>query len=276
MSDDRQHRKIKTVLNPERQSLLPGLGCSVVLHGGAILTAVLFSALSTNCGARAPVIDVDRAMEVSVVARSELNVPDRAARAPVPRGAVNERPDTPTPVEESDLQPSGLAVIARCAMIDVGMLVNGSWVTAEHPWEGGSDHDVFIGRGVPGVLFWHFTDFAYHTSLDRMGMIDGEEIRRTTSAIFAAALAVADPKPEDLGRYLGSLEQERALRIAAAREVENVELAQSWCRWTKGARAWLRAECLPGVEHGEELPPPVARGDEVGGELREVDPYECE
>ena len=200
---------------------------------------------------------------------------------PDPGALVPLEPDEHTPwganpVEESALHPSGLAVIARCAMIDVGMLVNGTWTTAEHPWEGGSDHDVFIGRGVPGVLFWHFTDFAYHTSLDRMGMIDGEEIRRTTSAIFAAALAVADPKPEDLSRYLACLEQERAMRIAAAREVENVELAQSWCRWTKGARAWLRAECLPGVEHGEELPPPVVREEDVGDALREVDPYECE
>ena len=199
-------------------------------------------------------------------------MPDPGALVPLPPD--EHTPWGANPVRAEDLDPNGVAVIARCAMIDVGMLVNGDWTTAEHPWEGGSDHDVFLRRGVPGVLFWHFTDFAYHTSLDRMGMVDGEELRRTSVALLCSALAVADPRPSDLARYLASLEQERALRLAAAREAENEELAQFWCQWIAGARAWLRAECLPGVEHGDVLPEP--RPEEGEGGEEERDPYDCD
>jgi hypothetical protein len=167
--------------------------------------------------------------------------PDPGALAPLP-------PDEHTPwgagtVEREDIFPNGLAVIGRCAMVDVGLLVGG-WQSADHPWEGGSDHDVFIARGIPAVLFWHFTDFAYHTSLDRMEMVDGEEMRRTGVAILATALAVADARPTDLRRYLVSLDEERALRVSAAEEAGDPDAAQAWITWTTGARLWLRSLCL--------------------------------
>jgi hypothetical protein len=153
-------------------------------------------------------------------------------------------------VTSEDFRPNGLAVVARCAMIDVGRMA-GSWTSADHPWEGGSDHDVFIRTGIPAVLFWHFTDFTYHTSLDRMYYVDPEEIRRTGSALLATALAIADPHPEDLERYLSSLEKERLLRVGAANEIEDVALAVHWEEWCLGAREWLRNQCL-GID--EEIP----------------------
>jgi len=176
-------------------------------------------------------------------------------RMPDPGALVPLAPDRHTPwgagaVGADDLRPNGLAVLARCAMIDVGAL-EGGWTSADHPWEGGSDHDVFIDRGVPAVLFWHFTDFTYHTSLDRLEFVDETEIRRTGVALLAAALAVASPAPDDLDRYLRSLKLEEDLRVDAAQKAGNDELVGQWQAWCLGAREWLRNQCL-GIE--EEIP----------------------
>ena len=148
-----------------------------------------------------------------------------------------------TPVDEEELRPNGLAIMARCAMLDVAALEPG-WQTADHPYEGGSDHDVFIERDIPAALFWHFTDFTYHTSLDRIDYVDPGEIRRTGTALMATALALADPVPADLSRYLDSLNQEQNVRVDAAREADDEDLARMWKDWCFGARQWLRVECL--------------------------------
>lgn len=178
-------------------------------------------------------------------------------RGPDPGAIDTLQPDEHTPwgagrVDAEDLRPNGLAVIARCALVDVGM-AEGGWTTADHPWEGGSDHDVFLGRAIPAVLFWHFTDFAYHTSLDRLDMVDASEIKRTEVAILATMLAVADPRPEDVRRYVVSAELERQVRVAAAEAAGNPECAEAWEDWTTGAVGWLRAECL-GIPLEEALP----------------------
>lgn len=167
-------------------------------------------------------------------------------------------PDKHTPwgagqVDPDEIAPNGLAVIARCAMADVSMLEGGTWLTAEHPWEGGSDHDKFIDRGIPAVLLWHFTDFAYHTSLDRLKFVDPEEMRRTGVALLATGLAVANAGASDLDRYVRTLERERQVRIAAAEGAKDRELAQHWEKWCVGTREWLRNLCL-GID--ETIPQP--------------------
>ncbi len=179
----------------------------------------------------------------------------RLERMPDPGALTTLPPDDHTPwgageVKVEELKPNGFAVIARCAMVDVG-LQDGSWRCADHPWEGGSDHDIFIRRGIPAVLFWHFTDFTYHTSLDRLSFVDSKEMRRTGVAILASALAVADPEPGDLERYLKSLDMEREVRLGAAIEAESPELEALWGMWCDGARDWLRKLCL-GID--EDLP----------------------
>jgi hypothetical protein len=167
-------------------------------------------------------------------------------------------PDSHTPwgagqVDPADIVPNGLAVIARCAMADVSMLEGGTWKSADHPWEGGSDHDKFIKRGIPAVLFWHFTDFAYHTSLDRLQFVDPEEMRRTGVALLATALGVSSAAPQDLDRYLRSLDREEAVRVSAAKEVGDAKLETGWHEWCVGTREWLRNLCL-GID--EKLPQP--------------------
>ena len=152
-------------------------------------------------------------------------------------------------VDPSRISPSGLAVIARSALVDVGARAPG-WSTAEHPYEGGSDHSVFADQGIPAVLFWHFTDFAYHTSLDRLDHVDPEEMHRDGAAILSTALAVADARPGDLDRYLASLRMEQDLRLSACAKAGRHDLAQRWKDWCTGARMWLRELCL--TQHGAE------------------------
>ena len=183
-------------------------------------------------------------------------------RHPDPGAVTTLPPDEHTPwgafeVEDEWVKPNGLAIVARCALADVAV-ISGGWKTADHPWEGGSDHDVFIKLGVPAVLFWHFTDFTYHTSLDRLEFVDPQEMRRTGTALLATALAVADPKPTDLDRYLQSLQREQTVCENAADAVDNQAVVEAWGRWCYGARMWLRTLCLgPGAE---EPPAPGETG----------------
>jgi hypothetical protein len=141
------------------------------------------------------------------------------------------------------LKPSGVNVILRTAVADVGALSKG-WVTNEHPYEGGSDHDVFLAAGLPAALLWHFTDFAYHTSLDRMEHVDPQELKRMSVAVCAATLALADPQPIDLDRYLRTNLAEKKLRQRAAEEAKDAELKAAWETWSEDVRQWLRRECL--------------------------------
>jgi hypothetical protein len=188
-------------------------------------------------------------------------------RHPDPGAVTTLPPDEHTSwgafdVEEAWVKPNGLAIVARCAMADVAVTAGG-WTTADHPWEGGSDHDVFIKMGVPACLFWHFTDFTYHTSLDRMEFVDPDEMRRTGTALLATALAIADPKPADLDRYLKSLQREEEIRVDAADAVDRQDAVQAWERWCYGARMWLRALCLgPDVD----VPPAPPGGQGPGGD----------
>lgn len=169
-------------------------------------------------------------------------------RMPDPGALIPLKPDFHTPwgagaVDPDSLTPNGFSIIARCAMLDVSRHEDGKWLTGDHPWEGGSDHDTFIDKGIPAVLFWHFTDYAYHTSLDRLENVDPTEMRRTGTAILATALGAADPRKGDLKRYLASTEAEHKVRKKAAKEVDDSELAERWDEWCKGASDWFKAEC---------------------------------
>ncbi|NCG17714.1 MAG: hypothetical protein GWP91_01685 [Rhodobacterales bacterium] len=97
--------KIPSVLDPPRGSLLPGLGCSIFVHGTLVVSAGIFSLFMQHCGPSKPVLDLDRTMEVSmmVLPKSKTNVPERASRAPTPQGSKSEAPKTEAPPNPSDL-----------------------------------------------------------------------------------------------------------------------------------------------------------------------------
>ncbi len=171
-----------------------------------------------------------------------------------------------SPVNRDELAPSGLNVIARCALLDVADAAGTRgtpWTTREHPYEGGSDHSEFLRKGIPAVLFWHFPDFAYHTSLDRMDHVDAAELARSASAVATCALAVADAQPADLDRYLASLKLELDVRLAAAAAAKDEELATMWRAWALGARQSLRRTCLPNVTNPASAPAPASSTEPV-------------
>ena len=187
-------------------------------------------------------------------------------RSPDPGALVTLLPDRHTPwgagaVEEEDLLPAGVSVVARTALADVARAVGG-WDTGENPWEGGSDHDIFLRRGVPAVLLWHFTDWTYHTSLDRLERLDPEELRRSAVTVVATGLALADLRAADLPRHRASNALELDLRVAAALEAGRPDVARLWREWSRGVELWLEASTVdPEPENDDALRRPERRDD---------------
>jgi aminopeptidase YwaD len=52
------------------------------------------------------------------------------------------------------------------------------WNVRDNPFEGGSDHESFLARGIPAGLLWHFTDRYYHTNLDRLDKVSEQEMKQ--------------------------------------------------------------------------------------------------
>ncbi len=125
------------------------------------------------------------------------------------------------------------------------------WDVHTNPYEGGSDHTVFGGAGVPSVLNWHFTDRYYHSNLDTVDKVSAVEMQNVGVSVAASAwlLASAD---EELALAVGRLVSEAGVaRIeletregaalaaadadpAAARERET-EILGAWRRWYREA-----------------------------------------
>ncbi len=59
------------------------------------------------------------------------------------------------------------------------------WPVTSNPYEGGSDHESFLERGVPAVLLWHFTDPYYHTNLDRLDKVSLPEMENVAVGTLA-------------------------------------------------------------------------------------------
>src|SRR5260370_41872859 len=51
----------------------------------------------------------------------------------------------------------------------------------------GSDHDVFLGLGIPSTMLGHDPDWTHHTSEDTIDKTDASELRRVGTLASAAA-----------------------------------------------------------------------------------------
>ncbi|MDE3155130.1 MAG: M28 family peptidase [Acidobacteriota bacterium] len=69
------------------------------------------------------------------------------------------------------------------------------WVVRTNPYEGGSDHTVYIEAGIPALLNWHFPDRYYHTNLDRPDKTSPLEMQRVAGATATTALLLASATP---------------------------------------------------------------------------------
>jgi aminopeptidase YwaD len=121
------------------------------------------------------------------------------------------------------------------------------WVVRTNPYEGGSDHTVYIEDGIPALLNWHFPDRYYHTNLDRPEKTSPAEMQRVAAATATTALLLASATPRqalDVARAIEAaanarlaLETRQGAAIAAAApdrgeaRLEERELMDAWRVW---------------------------------------------
>jgi len=60
------------------------------------------------------------------------------------------------------------------------------------PYAGGSDHMMFIDRGIPGVMFSHEPDYTHHTSEDTPDKVDPVELERSELIAAGTMLYLSD------------------------------------------------------------------------------------
>jgi aminopeptidase YwaD len=65
------------------------------------------------------------------------------------------------------------------------------WLPEVIPYAQGSDHDVFLGLGIPATMLGHDPDWTHHTSEDKIDKTDASEFRRTGSMAAVAAYWIA-------------------------------------------------------------------------------------
>jgi aminopeptidase YwaD len=96
------------------------------------------------------------------------------------------------------------------------------WPAEMAPYMQGSDHDVFLGLGIPSTMLGHDPDWTHHTSEDTIDKTDATEFRRvgvlTAAASYWYATYAGRHDADDLARagYLGTADaiHERSGRIA--------------------------------------------------------------
>ncbi|HKC23944.1 MAG TPA: DUF4910 domain-containing protein, partial [Thermoanaerobaculia bacterium] len=146
------------------------------------------------------------------------------------------------------------------------------WPAAPMPYAQGSDHDVFLGLGIPATMLGHDPDWTHHTSEDTVDKTDASELLRVGVLASAAAWWMAAAGPDDWGRLAPRVVAARladdAGRLAVASGPAREELAR---RVSDGA-AVLASPSLPRrVARPEELtaaPELLTRGPQGTGPRR--------
>jgi hypothetical protein len=103
------------------------------------------------------------------------------------------------------------------------------WNVRSNPFEGGSDHESFLERGIPAVLLWHFTDRFYHTSLDRTDKVDPQEMQHVAVCALALLHHYGNAGPERANEVLDFVLQAARERLSA--EGSNARRLLSAPRW---------------------------------------------
>ena len=97
--------EFETVLNKRDQPIFWPMLLSVTGHGAMVFVGITSTLLMSHCNARKPIIDPQKSIEVAMVVlpKAKTRMPDRAARAKVPKGTSPKPAPQPPPVRESDL-----------------------------------------------------------------------------------------------------------------------------------------------------------------------------
>jgi hypothetical protein len=131
------------------------------------------------------------------------------------------------------------------------------WMPEAIPYAQGSDHDVFLGLGIPATMLGHDPDWTHHTSEDKLDKTDASEFRRVGSLATAAAyfIATADAQAQQSlrKRQFAIQAAEFGHRLGADTETPDgsghSRATQNQCRFESVAEA-LRTGKEPGTPGG--------------------------
>lgn len=131
----------------------------------------------------------------------------------------------PATVRGSFLNDLHLAVALRRAR-DTG------WVVRTNPYEGGSDHTVFMRAGVPALLNWHFTDRYYHTNLDTIDKVSDRQMQHVAIAVGTTAMFLASADKTDVEPMRVLIQSARAARMKTEQaNGATTEILAAWHKW---------------------------------------------
>ncbi len=206
-----------------------------------------------------------------------VGAPFLIERMPNPGAVWLRAPDRHSEWGASEVDPARLrghflSALTEAAAAEVAQLA-GPWRFRSHPFEGGSDHVSFLSRGLPAVLAWHFTDSAYHTTLDRLDRVSGREMQRVAATLGAVALTMASGDDADVAELVDILARAERSRLASLREAsaaliragrssasEEARVREAWLRWYEQAWrsivAWAPGSAA-GVEAAHAAPRPT-------------------
>jgi aminopeptidase YwaD len=115
------------------------------------------------------------------------------------------------------------------------------WVVRTNPYEGGSDHTVFIRAGVPALLNWHFTDRYYHTNLDTADKTSAVEMQHVATVVATTAMFLASAGESDQPQLLRLVETAERARLDTERaNAASEEILDAWRAWYQEAKDSVR------------------------------------
>jgi aminopeptidase YwaD len=107
-----------------------------------------------------------------------------------------------------------------------------NWVVRTNPYEGGSDHTVFMNARVPALLNWHFTDRYYHTNLDTIDKVSASEMQHVAIVVGTTSLFLASANRSDVAPMTALMETARDARLATEQKNNATpEILQAWRKW---------------------------------------------
>ena len=121
------------------------------------------------------------------------------------------------------------------------------WNVQTNPYEGGSDHSIFLNANVPALLATHFTDRYYHTNLDRADKTSPAEMAHVGIATGVTAMLLAGTSVEEAGAVVDLVAKAAHNRLAieakqsaefvaqasdrAAGEAAEKTVTEAWRKW---------------------------------------------
>lgn len=191
-------------------------------------------------------------------------------------------------VRQSDLEGSFLNDYVMAAMLS-RKGVNG-WPVRSNPYEGGSDHESFLDRGIPAVLLWHFTDPYYHTNLDRLEEVSADEMENVGTStlallhhfcqagyeraeevlalLMASARIRIETEAGNASRFLAAVEDDPARRALVSDRERTIIAA--WSHWYREAVLSLE-DFEPSHSRDERRKTLERHMDEAVAELRSLE-----